>query len=208
MRSKIIALIVLAIDIAMAAMEWRVFSEEWPSDGPMMLRFYTQSSNVLAMIVCAICALTGTACLIFGWPSPRWAQVIRYVATCCLMVTFIVAACILVPLDPGQSFKGFMLRGNLLYLHTVCPLLMLAGYMISGGEPLTVKHAAIAVIPTVIYGVITIVMLLKRVYTAPYFFFQIHRQPWYETVKWMAIIVGGDFAVSWLLTKMQLRIGR
>lgn len=203
MRSKIIALIVLAIDIAIAAMEWHVY---FPWSGPMQLRFYTNSSNVLAMFVCAICAVTGAVCLIFGLDMPRWAQVLRYVAACCLMVTFVVAACILVPLDPGATFRGFMLKGGNLFVHTLCPLLMLAGYILSAGEPLNVKHAALAIVPTVIYGVITIIMVSKHIYTAPYFFFRVTVQPWYDTVKWMAIIVGGNFAVSWLLTKMQIRI--
>jgi len=203
MKSKIIALIVLAIDIAMVVMERKVY---FPWSGPMQLRFYTNSSNVLAMFVCVICAVTGAVCLIFGIDMPRWAQILRYVSACCLMVTFIVAACILVPRDPGATFKGFMLKGGNLFVHALCPLLMLASFLISGGEPLTVKHAAMAVIPTVIYGVVTIVMVSKRVYSAPYFFFRVTQQPWYETVKWMAVIVGGNFAVSWLLTKAQLRI--
>lgn len=203
MRSKIIALIVLAIDIAMVAMEWRVY---FPWSGPMQLRFYTNSSNVLAMFVCAVCAVTGAVCLLFGLDIPRWVQMLRYVAACCLMVTFIVAACILVPLDPGATFKGFMLKGDYLFVHTLCPLMMLASHMLAGGEPLTVKHAAIAVIPTLIYGIVTIAMVSRRVYTAPYFFFRVTQQPWYETVKWMSIIVGGNFIVSWLLTKIQFRI--
>lgn len=203
MKAKIIALIVLAIDIAIVAMESKVY---FPWSGPMHLRFYTNSSNVLAMIVCAICAVTGAVCLIFGLDLPRWAQVLKYVSSCCLMVTFIIAACVLVPLDPGATFKGFMLTGGNLFVHTLCPLLLLASYMLSGGEPLGVKHAAIAIIPTVIYGTVTIVMICRHVYAAPYFFFRVNQQPWYETVKWMALIVGGNFAVSWLLTKMQLRI--
>lgn len=204
MKNKIAQMILLAVDVAMVAMELRVY---FPWSGPMQLRFYTNSSNVLAMVVCAICAVTGAVCLIFGFDMPRWAQVLRYVAACCLMVTFIVAACILVPLDPGATFKGFMLEGDYLFVHTLCPLVMLVSHIIAGGEPLGAKHAAIAIVPTVIYGVITILMVSRRVYSAPYFFFRVNVQPWYETVKWISIIIGGNFVVSWLLTKIQLKIG-
>ena len=203
MRSKIIALIVLAIDIAIVAMEAKVY---FPWSGPMQLRFYTNSSNVLAMIVCTVCAAAGAVCLIFGIDMPRWIQVLKYVSACCLMVTFIIAACILVPLDPGATFRGFMLKGDYLYVHTLCPILLLASYMLAGGQPLTAGHAAIAVIPTVIYGVITITMVCRHVYAAPYFFFKVTQQPWYETVKWMSIIVVGNFIVSWLLTKIHLHL--
>lgn len=202
LKLRLHILLILAIDIAMIAMEWPVVSREWRSSGAWMLRFYTQSSNVLAMFVCIICAACEVVCLIRGCPLPRWEQLIRYVSTCCLMVTMIVAACILVPMDRSQSFRGFMLEGGLLYLHTLCPLVMLAGCLLHGGAPLTAKHAMIAVVPTVVYGIITLVMNAKRIYSGPYFFFRIYRQPWYETVMWFVIIIGGNFVVSWLLGKL------
>ena len=199
MKSKLMILILLIIDVAMVAMERRVF---FPWSGPMQLRFYTNSSNIFAMFACAICAITGVVCLVCGIDIPRWAQLLRYVAACCLMVTFIIAACVLVPLDPSINFKGFMLTGGNLFVHTLCPLLLLASFLISGGEPLTAKHALIAIIPTVLYGIITITMIVRNVYSAPYFFFRVTTQPWYETVKWMTIIVSGNFAVAWLLTRL------
>ncbi len=202
LKLRLHILLMLAIDIAMIAMEWPVVSREWKSSGAWMLRFYTQSSNVLAMFVCIICAACEVVCLIRGCALPRWEQLIRYVSTCCLMVTMIVAACILVPMDRSQSFRGFMLEGALLYLHTLCPLVMFAGCLLHGGAPLTAKHAMIAVVPTVVYGIITLVMNAKRIYSDPYFFFRIYRQPWYETVMWFVIIIGGNFVVSWLLGKL------
>ena len=201
-KMRLHILLMLAIDLAMVAMEWSVLSRAWKSDGAWMLRFYTQSSNVLAMFVCAICAACEIFCLVRGCALPGWEQIIRYISTCCLMVTMIVAACILVPMDKSNTFRSFMLEGGLLYLHTLCPIVMLAGCLIHGGAPLTVQHALIAIIPTVIYGVVTLIMNAKRIYSGPYFFFRIHQQPWYMTVMWMCVIVGGNFVVSWLLGKL------
>ena len=206
MKSRLHILLLLAIDLVMIAMEWPTLSREWKDNGPWMLRFYTQSSNVLAMFTCILCAGCEIYCLVRGCPLPRWEQIIRYISTCCLMVTMIVAACILVPLDKGNTFRGFMLEGGLLYLHTLCPLVMLAGCLLHGGAPLTIAHAMIAVIPTIIYGIITLIMNARMVYTGPYFFFRIHQQPWYMTVMWMAVIVGGNFVVSWLLGKLSTLI--
>lgn len=203
MKSKWMILLLLAIDLAIVIMEWRVVWPEWKSNGVWMLRFYTQSSNVLAMFVCMICAACEIVCLVRGCALPGWTQLLRYVSTCCLMVTMIVAACILVPMDPASSFRSFMLEGALLYTHTLCPLVMLAGCMIHGGAHLTAAHAALAVVPTIVYGVITLIMNAKKIYTGPYFFFRIDRQPWHTTVMWMAVIVVGNFVVSWLLTILQ-----
>lgn len=203
MKSKWIILLLLAIDLAIVIMEWRVVWPEWKSNGVWMLRFYTQSSNVLAMFVCMICAACEIVCLVRGWALSGWSQLLRYVSACCLMVTMIVAACILVPMDPASSFRSFMLEGALLYTHTLCPLVMLLGCLIHGGARLTAAHAALAVVPTIVYGVITLIMNAKKIYTGPYFFFRIDRQPWHTTVMWMAIIVAGNFVVSWLLTILQ-----
>ena len=208
MKSMIRILLLLAIDIAMVAMEWPVISRQWKTDGAWMLRFYTQSSNVLAMFVCAACAVREAVCLVRGCALPGWSQLLRYVSACCLMVTMIVAACILVPMNPGESFRGFMLEGGLLYLHTVCPLVMLAGCLIAGGKPLGAQHALIAVLPTLAYGIITLVMNAKRIYSGPYFFFRIYQQPWHHTVMWMAVIMGGNFVVSYLLGRAQGMISR
>lgn len=203
MKNKLMLLLLLAVDIAMVVMEWRVYSAEWRSSGPRMLRYYTNSSNVLAMLVCAVCAVCELACLMKGCALPGWTQVLRYVASCCLMVTLIVAACILVPMTPGESLYGFMIRGSYLYIHTLCPLIMLAACLLHGGTALTAKHALIAVAPTVVYGIITLIMNARRVYLGPYFFCRIDLQPWYMTCVWFTVIIGGNFIVSWLIGKLQ-----
>lgn len=203
MKTAVTTLLLLAVDIAIVTMEWPLVSGEWQSSGVWMLRFYTQSSNVLAMLTCAVCAVSEIVCLVRRRAVPRWAQLARYVSACCLMVTMIVAACILVPMSPGETFRTFMLQGALLYTHTVCPLVMLAGCLIGGGRPLKARHALMALVPTLIYGVITLMMNAKRIYTGPYFFFRIDRQPWHETAMWMCAIVAGNFAIAWLLGKAQ-----
>ena len=71
------------------------------------------------------------------------------------------------------------------------------------GVRLTAAHAALAVVPTIVYGVFSLIMTAKKIYTGPYFFFRIDRQPWHTTVMWMAVIVVGNFVVSWLLTILQ-----
>ena len=203
MKDKLRLLLLLAIDVAMIALEWPTLADAWKSSGVWMLRYYTQSSNVLALLTCTLCAATEIICLVRGQALPGWAQMLRYVSACCLMVTLIVAACILVPTDPGESFRSFMLEGTLLYLHTLCPLVMLAGCLLSGGPKLTAAHALIPLIPTLTYGVITLVMNARKVYSGPYFFFRIHQQPWYMTVMWFAIIIAGNYAIAFLLSKLK-----
>lgn len=206
MKRRLHLLCLLGIDLAMVAMEWPIIAPEWQSSGVWMLRFYTQSSNVLAMFVCAVCAVCEIGCLIKAREMPRWAQMLRYIATCCLMVTLLVSALILVPMSPGESYRSFMFTGVLLYVHTLCPLTMLLGYLVSGGAPMKAKHALLAVVPTVIYGVISLWMNAMRVYTGPYFFFHIYRQSLAETAMWFVGLIGGNFLIAWALGKMQSKL--
>lgn len=80
---------------------------------------------------------------------------------------------------------------------------MLAGCLISGGAPLGARHALAAVVPTLLYGVVTLIMNALHIYSGPYFFFRIDQQPWTQTVMWMAVLVAGNFAIAWLLGKLQ-----
>ncbi len=201
---RIFALIL--IDLAMIAMEGMVMRQEFRG-GAKVLRFYTQSSNLWALIVCGICLAGDIFSLVSGKPRPEWMRVLRYVSACCLMVTMIVAMAILVPSGASGGFRGFMLEGTLLYLHTLCPLVMLLGWCLDAGAPLRAGHALIAILPTVVYGAITIVMNVKRVYRGPYFFFEVYRQSVPETLMWAAVILGGNFLVAWLLGKIHHILG-
>lgn len=208
MRKQLHLFVMLIIDAAIIAMEWPVLWGEWQHAGARMLRFYTQSSNVLAMITCALCAAGEVVCLVRRRDMPQWMNLLRYVAACCLTVTLIVSACILVPMNPGETFRGFMLEGMLLYLHTLCPLVMMTGCLISGGKHLRARHALAAVFPTVLYGIFTLIMNALRVYSGPYFFFEIYRQSWLETVMWFTVLIGGNFVLAWLLGKAHNGLAR
>lgn len=189
-------LILILLDAAMVAMEWPVLHNAWRDSGVWMLRFYTQSSNVLALFVCTVCALAGIVCLIRGRTLPGWIKVIRYVSSCCLMVTFIVAAFVLVPMERQNTFQNFILEGDLLYLHTVCPLLMLATLFLHGRPRLGWLHTLAPLVPTLIYGVITLTMNVRHVYYGPYPFLRIHQQTTAETIFWCTAIPLGNWVLA------------
>lgn len=202
MKAKLRAVLLLLMDLAMVVMEWNVLSDTWRGSRTRMLRYYTNDSNILAMVICGGCLLAGIVCLLRGCPMPKWTQCIRHIGASCLMVTFIVAACILVPMEAGNTFYGFMLEGSSLYVHTVCPLLMLLTVAVQDGQRLTAKHAWTAVIPTAVYGAVSIGMNIRGAYEGPYPFLRVMRQPVYMSVLWCIAIVGGNFVIAWLVGKL------
>lgn len=202
MRMRIRTALLLLIDLAMVALEWRALSGAWRDSGVRMLRYYTQDSNLLAMAVCGVCLAGEVGCLIRNRPLQEWMRIARYISACCLMVTFLVAALVLAPMEPGETLRSIMLKGNLLYLHTVCPLMMLLSAMLHRGKRLTAKHALCALAPTVIYGAVSIAMNVRGAYSGPYPFLRVTRQPVYTSALWCVVIFGGNYAVARLIGRL------
>lgn len=208
MKLRLLILILLLIDGAMIYCESITLFRVWHSSGLATLRFYTQSSNLWALMGCSLCAIAEIMCLANGQALPDWTRLIRFVFTACLMVTMIVAACILAPMDKNATFHQFMLEGHLLYLHTVCPLMMLLSCLLHAGAPLNARHALIAIIPTAIYAAILLTLNIRRIYSGPYFFFKVYEQPIYMSILWCIVILGGNFLIAWLLTRAQGVLGQ
>ena len=74
-----------------------------------VLAFYTVLSNILTMISCAL------ALEISGL------QILRYLSTCMMTMTFLVVVFVLIPL--GGSPKELLFSGTGLFHHLLCPVL-------------------------------------------------------------------------------------
>ena len=211
-RFSLRTLLLLAADAAMIAIEASVLSDAWRSSGTAMLRYYTQDSNVFALLVSCICALCTLYSLISGKKRPHFLKSLRLTAASGLMVTFLVAAFVLAPNNSGPHWKIYivclrqsMLDGSMLYLHTLCPLFMLFTFLfLEDRRPLPHTHSLLILLPTALYGTITLYNNYTRAYIGPYFFMRAYYQPLHETVLWCALILLG----SWLISLAILEINR
>lgn len=194
-------LLLLCLDLAVILLDGRTLFGEFSRNGTKLLRFYTQDSNLLAVAACSALAFCEIACLISGRALPDWTRLVRFIPACCLAVTLLVSAFLLSPGDGG--FAATMLRGPLLYLHTLCPLLMIAAFLLHPGAPLGAGDALLALTPTVIYAAVTLWRNILRLERGPYFFFHIYEQPGYVSALWVAAILGGNFLIAWGLTGLR-----
>ena len=62
-RLSLRMLMLLAADIALVALEFPVLQDTWRSSGTNMLRYYTHDSNLFALAVSFICALSSRPCI-------------------------------------------------------------------------------------------------------------------------------------------------
>lgn len=196
-RSRLILLLVL--DVLMIAMEVFSISVSWAESGWKLFRYYTQNSNIFALIVCAACAAAEVSCLRSGSRLPAWTRPLRYYAACFLCFTLVVAGFFLAPTDPDLGFSGFMLQGKYLFLHTVCPLVGIVQYLLHRGRRFREKHALRALLPTIVYGAISLWMNAAGVYSGPYPFLRVREQAGYVTAVGCVAVLGVAYAAARLL---------
>lgn len=157
----IIILEIMGLRISIGKRKWKIFA------------YYTQISNLLTLISSVVILFTDAA----SW--------LRYTSACMLIMTFLVTTCILAPL--GGGYKKFMISGNGLYHHTLCPILSVTSYI------MWEKHSSLWFIPvaiTFVYGIIMLVLNWKGRVDGPYPFFRVNHQSRLATVLWMAVLTG------------------
>lgn len=170
------------------------------TQGFEMFQFYTQDSNyfTLGASVCyeifAVLKLAGKSQI------PTWVSVLRYMSTCCLMLTFTVVVFVLIPLS-GWAYADVMLfSGNMLYHHTLCPVLAAVSLLVFENETkIEKKYVWLSMIPTCVYAVIVIVLNAARVLKGPYPFLYVYEQPLYMSVVWVFVILGMALLFSWIV---------
>ena len=184
----------LWLDIAIIAGELAglVFSVEkhgwWKQ-----FRYYTQCSNYLLLLVTVV----HLVCLLRR-RMPAAVERCRYYAACLTTVTFAVTVCMLIPWYGHPFF--FMLETNGLFQHLICPLLAAAGLPFL--SRIRKKDARIAMIPTVIYGVILYTLNICRVLSGPYPFLKVYEQPWYMSVLWFLVVAVLAYGIAAALRKL------
>ena len=152
--------------------------------------FYTQDSNYLAMAASLLYCVCTVREARTGEKAPKWLHSFRYIAVCCLMVTFFVVLIVLMPMA-GENALFMLYGGSMLYQHTLCPILAVVSFFVFERKaPLPRTAALKAMVPTLVYALITITLNIFRVMEGPYLFLMVYRQPWYISVIWCFFILG------------------
>jgi hypothetical protein len=165
-----------------------------------MFMFYTEDSNLFAMFVCAAMAVSTIISLKKHKDIPKYIQILKYMATCCLAVTFIVVIFILAPMIGENGFKIMLLGNSMLYHHLICPILAIISFVFfEATPPMNYKHTILAMIPTVIYAIITITLNILKIMAGPYPFLMVYNQPICMSIIWFSVILIGAYAIALIL---------
>ena len=126
--------------------------------GALCFRYFTIDSNILAAIAsllllpCEVRRITGKSDAV-----PPALSVLKLAGTAAVTITFVV---VLVFLGPTMGY-GKMFEGTNIFLHALCPVLAIVSFLFfDGGSPLSAKQSRPALLPTVVYGLVYLLMVV------------------------------------------------
>lgn len=165
--------------------------------------FYTNDSNIL-------CLLSAILYVIFKIiykekDLPFIVLIIRYMASACLCLTFLTVVFYLAVFDAlGSSnfidayFNSLLLylgKDSFLYYHLLCPIISFISFSYFEGDRRLNKKKTIylAMIPTVVYAIILIILNAFNVVEGPYPFLMVNKNPVYISLILVVVILGLNY---------------
>lgn len=124
------------------------------------LRFclFTTDSNILCMLSAVIMGWFEIRYLRTGRPVPEFAVVLKLVGTTAVALTFTV---VVLFLGPMMGFVEMVFGGTSLYMHFLGPIFAFVSFcFLESSHRIKKKHLIPAIIPTVIYGIVYITMVI------------------------------------------------
>ena len=198
--------IVLSIVLNLFIVRWEpvAIRMTWEAVGSQTFTFYTENSNVFAFFVCLLVAVFQLVCLFTGRQLPRWVKALKFIATCCLTMTFLTVVFVLGPYYSSQGGVVFLLtESSMLYHHLLNPLCAFVSFVFLEREPrLPAKCIPLALVPTVLYGSVALWANYQRLLVGPYPFLMVYEQTQMQTVLWSAAILAMNLFYAWLVWRL------
>lgn len=144
-----------------------------------ILIYYTQISNFIAFISSLMLVVLGMR---------YYVEVIRYLSVCMLIMTFLVTACILVPMTRFKKAKELLFSGSGLFHHLLIPVISTLTYLFLE-KKVSLSWIVLPVAITLIYGLVMLYLNYIKKVEGPYPFFMIRSMGGKLTTIWMAALL-------------------
>ena len=155
--------------------------------------YYTQDSNILLLIASILYVIN------YNKEEKRIISLLKYGGTLSVIVTFIVVIFVLGP-TTDLTYKWLLLDSANLFYHTLCPIIALITFIFFDKVSIQgLKDNMYAMLFTIVYGIILVILNLIKVVDGPYPFLHLYTNPVYISVIWFIVLLGGAFILSMLL---------
>lgn len=193
----------LVVNIAVVVMEVVAAFLSWNRQGSIMFIYFTELSNIFAGFACLVTAVYIIREMAKGYTIPSWVWKLRYVAAGALALTFFTVIFILAPIagaDPdygfAKSYMTYLFFDSMIVTHTLGPLTVMYSFLfLDDYASEKIKESVIAIIPTVLYALVSVTMNLLRIWVGPYPFLKVYQNGAVASVIWVIVM----FSFSYLL---------
>lgn len=194
----------IVLNLAVVLMEPVAIRMSWEAVGNQTFTFYTENSNVFSAVVCLLVVLAQLRGLVTGRPLPRWVKNLKFIAACCLTMTFLTVVLVLAPYYPEQGGVVFLLtESSMLYHHLLNPLCVFVSFVFLERDPkLPARCIPLALVPTVLYGSVALWANIRRLIVGPYPFLMVYEQTPAQSVLWCAVILAMNLFCAWLVWRL------
>ena len=173
----------------------------WDWGKEQMFIFYTEDSNILSACICAMVAVGQLVCIFTGRELPHWLHTLKYIATCCLTMTFLTVVFVLGPMyEDGNGWYIMLFTDSMLYHHFLDPVLAILSLVLFERLPrLPLGQGWWALVPTILYGLYDLHGNITGAIDGPYPFMRVYDQTIQETLMWFTIILVTNLLYAFLL---------
>ena len=194
----------IVLNLAVVLMEPVAIRMSWEAVGSQTFTFYTENSNVFSAVICLLVVLAQLRGLVTGRPLPRWVKTLKFIAVCCLTMTFLTVVLVLAPYYPEQGGVVFLLtESSMLYHHLLNPLCVFVSFVFLERDPkLPARCIPLALVPTVLYGSVALWANIRRLIVGPYPFLMVYEQTPAQSVLWCAVILAMNLFCAWLVWRL------
>lgn len=172
-------------------------------NGMIMLSYYTVESNLFISLACMLDLVYQISVFKQKERSP-WIKDMKYLATCCMTITFMVVLFILAPAGGIPEYIRMFFEGPLKYQHTLCPILAVFSFFVVDAYQNDLKKNKIllSLTPTVLYAVISTSLNIAKIMYGPYAFLHVYEQSIGMSVFYVVLILGIAYAIGFFLWKI------
>ena len=196
-------LLSIALNLFVLCMEPIALPLSWGWGQTQIFTFYTEDSNIFAAVVCTMVAVCQLWCIFTGGELPLWLKRLKFMATSCLLLTFLTVVFVLAPMNGPGGLYMLLCTSSRLYHHLLNPMAALISYLFLEREPRLPRSAVRwALLPTLVYAAGIVPLNILRVIEGPYPFFEVYHQPVYVSILWAVGLLSVNYFYAWLLWKL------
>ena len=128
-------LLSIALNLFVLCMEPIALPLSWDWGQEQIFTFYTEDSNIFAAAVCTLVALWQLRCIFTGGELPVWLKKLKFMATSCLLLTFMTVVLVLAPMVGEGGLYLLLWTSSTRYHHLLNPVLVFVSFVFLEREP-------------------------------------------------------------------------